>query len=136
MQPIRRARLEAVILQELSQVVPREIKDPRLVPVTFTSCRVTPDGSQATVLVTLLGAHAQIQGEGPEQEKLRLESERKLRDCIAGLTSASGYLRRHLAQALTVRHIPTLTFKEDKGFENTYRVHELLQKISSEPGEK
>ena len=50
MQPIRRARLEAVILEELSKVVPRELKDPRISSITFTSCTVTPDGSQATVL--------------------------------------------------------------------------------------
>jgi ribosome-binding factor A len=130
MQPIRRARLEAVILEELSKVVPRELKDPRIASVTFTGCQVTPDGSQATVLVTLLGAHAL---EGDENAKAREENEKKLKDCIKGLTSAAGFLRRHLASVLTVRHIPTISFKADKGFENTYRVHELLKKISSEP---
>ena len=130
MQPIRRARLEAVILEELSKVVPRELKDPRIASVTFTGCQVTPDGSQATVLVTLLGAHAL---EGDENVKAREENDKKLKDCIKGLTSASGFLRRHLAAALTVRHIPTITFKADKGFENTYRVHELLKKLSTEP---
>ena len=134
MQPIRRARLEAVILEELSKVVPRELKDPRIASITFTSCQVTPDGSQATVLVTLLGSHALQASDGDEQNtKAREESEKKLKDCIKGLTSASGFLRRHLASVLTVRHIPTITFKADKGFENTYRVHELLKKISSEP---
>jgi ribosome-binding factor A len=123
MQPIRRARLEAVILEELSKVVFRELKDPRIAPITFTSCRVTPDGSQATVFITLLGSQLL-------EEK---DSEKKLKSSIDGLSSAAGFLRRHLARALTVRHIPTLLFKEDKGFENTYRVHELLKKISTEP---
>ena len=133
MQPIRRARLEAVILDELSKVVPRELKDPRISSITFTSCQVTPDGSQATVLVTLLGAHALQAGEnGDENTKMREENEKKLKDCIKGLSSASGFLRRHLASVLTVRHIPTIVFKADTGFENTYRVHELLKKISSE----
>lgn len=131
MQPIRRARLEAVILEELSKVVPRELKDPRIPPITFTACRVTPDGSQATVMVTLLGVHTLAADS--EDEKTRAENDQRLKACIKGLTSASGFLRRHLAQALTVRHIPTLIFKEDRGFENTYRVHELLKKISSEP---
>lgn len=130
MQPVRRARLEAVILEELSKVVPRELKDPRITSVTFTGCQVTPDGSQATVLVTLLGAHAR---EGDENAKAREENEKKLTACIKGLNSSSGFLRRHLASALTVRHIPTVVFKADKGFENTYRVHELLKKISTEP---
>ena len=55
MQATRRARLESVILKELSTVVPRSIKDPRVPPVTFTRAEVTEDGSQATVFVTLLG---------------------------------------------------------------------------------
>jgi ribosome-binding factor A len=131
MQPIRRARLEAVILEELSKVVPRELKDPRIASVTFTGCQVTPDGSQATVLVTLLGGH--VLADEEENAKARIVNEKRLKDCITGLTSASGFLRRHLATALTVRHIPTIIFKADKGFENTYRVHELLKKISSEP---
>ena len=130
MLPIRRARLEAVILEELSKVVPRELKDPRIASITFTGCTVTPDGSSATVLVTLLGAHALGDSDDP---KVREQNEKKLRDCVNGLTSASGFLRRHLASVLTVRHIPTLSFKADKGFENTYRVHELLKKISTEP---
>ena len=127
MQAVRRARLEAVILEELAKVVPREIKDPRVSSVTFTSCRVTQDGSQATVMLTLLGGMADsTNGRTPKEEKA-------LQDCLKGLESAAGYLRRHLAQILSVRHIPTLIFKEDKGLENTFRVNELLKQISTEP---
>lgn len=52
--------------------------------------------------------------------------------CIAGLTSAAGYLRKHLAKVLTIRHIPALLFKEDKGLTNSLRVHEILKSISQE----
>jgi len=128
MQETRRQRLQAVILEELSMVVPREVKDPRVPSVTFTSVEVTPDGSQATVNVSMLGA-SQVNTEDPAEAKAAAE---KMKDCIEGLQSASGYLRRHLAKILTVRHIPTLIFREDRGFENTIRVHELLKKISSE----
>jgi ribosome-binding factor A len=131
MQPVRRARLEAVILEELAKVVPREIKDPRVQSVTFTSCQVTPDGSQATVLVTLLGGLANPEaGRTPKEEAA-------LKDCLKGLNSSAGYLRRHMAGVLSIRHIPTIMFKEDKGFENTFRVNELLKQLASEkPGEK
>jgi ribosome-binding factor A len=128
MQETRRQRLQAVILEELSMVVPREVKDPRVGSVTFTSVEVTPDGSQATVNVSLLGA-SQVNTDDPVAAK---EAAQKMKDCVEGLQSAAGYLRRHLAKILTVRHIPTLIFKEDRGFENTIRVHELLKKISSE----
>jgi ribosome-binding factor A len=133
MQPVRRARLEAVIIEELAKVVPREIKDPRVSGATFTSCTVTPDGSQATILVTLLGGLADpTAGRTPKEEAA-------LRECVKGLNSAAGYLRRHMAGILSIRHIPTLQFKEDKGLENTFRVGELLKQLSQEkkptPGE-
>lgn len=134
MQSIRKARLEAAIQEELSQVVAREIKDPRVPPVTFTSVTITPDGSQATVLVTILGgARGGVDGAPPLSEK---GAENRMKDCLDGLTSASGYLRRHMARVIRVRHIPTLVFKEDKGFENVLRVQALLREISSDNADK
>ncbi len=126
MQANRRGRLESVIQQELSTVVPREVKDPRVPDVTFTQVEVTNDGSQATVFISILGS---LKPPGDEIEEMIRKKE--IQECITGLTSASGYLRRHLARVLTVRHIPELIFKEDKGLANTMRVHELLQQVTS-----
>src|SRR5690242_1104053 len=116
MQVTRRMRLQSVIQEELSQVVPKEIKDPRIPSVTFTAVEVSHDGSQATVFVAILGgAQGGHDGAPPLSEK---GANLRMQDCIAGLASASGYLRRHLAKILSVRHIPTLIFREDRGFEN------------------
>ncbi|MCM2279621.1 MAG: 30S ribosome-binding factor RbfA [Oligoflexia bacterium] len=133
MQETRRARLQAVIQEELSVVVPRELKDPRIPNVTFTSVEVAHDGSHANIYVTMLGASLANASElPPEAEKAFRQ---KMRDCLEGLNSASPFLRRHLARVLTVRHVPTLAFKEDRGYENTIRVNELLKKIKDEsPG--
>lgn len=134
MQANRRARLQSVIQDELAHVVSRELKDPRVPPVTFTSVQVTEDGSQATVFVTILGgAQGGHDGAPPLSET---GTRNRMKDCLAGLTSASGFLRRHLAGVLSVRHIPHLVFKEDRGFENANRVHELLRKISETDSEK
>ncbi len=125
MQEQRRARLQSVLKDELSVLV-RAIKDPRvsdLPGLTITQVEVTPDGSQATVLVTPLGSLLQ---DGDPAHAARVVSH-----ALAGLASASGFLRRELASRLTVKHIPTLIFKEDRGFANTVRVHELLQKIAA-----
>ncbi|MBI2711304.1 MAG: 30S ribosome-binding factor RbfA [Bdellovibrio sp.] len=128
MQSTRRMRLQSVIQDELSQVVPREVKDPRIPAVTFTEVQVTQDGSQATVFVSILGgSQGGLDGAPPLSDEA---AKKRMKDCLAGLTSASGYLRRHLARVLSVRHIPTLIFREDRGFENSLRVHELLKKIS------
>lgn len=129
MNETRRARLEAVILEELSMVIAREVKDPRVPPLTITSVKVTQDGSQATVMITLLGKSLGGESDSPAHQK-------EMRECLEGLSSASGYLRRHLAQALTVRHIPSLIFKEDRGLDNVLRVNELLKEIGSTSGSK
>lgn len=133
MQETRRQRLQAVIQEELSRVVPREVKDPRIPTVTFTTVEVTQDGSQATVFVSILGgAQGGHDGAPPLSDEA---ATRRMSDCIDGLKSASGFLRRHLAKILNIRYVPTLIFKEDKGFENSLRVHELLRKISDTPSD-
>ena len=112
-------------------MVPREVKDPRIPSITFTAVEVAQDGSHATVFVSILGgAQGGHDGAPPLSEK---GAQQRMRDCLDGLTSASGFLRRHLAKVLSVRHIPTLAFKEDRGFENSLRVQELLKQIST-PG--
>jgi ribosome-binding factor A len=126
MNSTRRARLESVILQELSAVVPRNIKDPRVLPVTFTRAEVTEDGSQATVFVTVLGGvFRDANGEELPEEQARARME----GCLNGLASASGFLRKHLGDVLDIRHVPKLLFKEDRGIENVSRVNDLLKQL-------
>jgi ribosome-binding factor A len=120
MQENRKARLASVIQKELSMAV-RSIKDPRVPSVTFTQVEVADDGSQATVYVMVLGGAGSL-GDHADREAIR--------DCLEGLKSASGYLRRHLAKILTIRHIPSLLFKEDRGLANVSRVHELLKQAN------
>jgi ribosome-binding factor A len=117
MQENRKARLASVIQKELSIAV-RSIKDPRVPSVTFTQVDVADDGSQATVAVMVLGGAGSL-GDHSDREAIR--------DALEGLKSASGYLRRHLAKILTIRHIPSLIFREDRGLANVSRVHELLK---------
>lgn len=96
-------------------MVSRELKDPRIPPLTFTAVEVSQDGSQAVVYVSILGGGA---------------STDQMKECLEGLKSSSGFLRRHLASVLTIRHVPQLLFKEDRGIENASRVYTLLKTIS------
>lgn len=116
MEATRKARLESLILEEISRLISRELKDPRVPPVTLSSVKLTQDAKQATIQVLILGEQS------PNRDQMK--------NCLEGLMSATGFLRRHLAKALTVKHIPSLVFKEDRGLENTIRVEELLKKIS------
>jgi len=139
MQPLRRARLGSVIHDELSQLI-RGLKDPRIEPLTVTRVELTEDAGMVTVFFTILGGLASVEHEDQNGKPLTEEQREALyagrvKGCLAGLTSASGFLRRNIATALTVRNIPELVFREDRGFENTTRVHELLKKIGVEPTE-
>lgn len=129
MQETRKARLASVIREELSMMF-RELKDPRIPSLlTITNVDVVDDGSQATVYVSILGIENEDQEVGSE----------KMENCIEGLGSAAGLLRRHLAKVLTIRHIPNLIFREDKGLRNSARVFDLLKQIGpidgSTPGD-
>jgi len=123
MQATRRMRLQSVIRDELSSFISREIKDPRVLPLTLTQVEVSTDASQATIYTSLLGS-------GQQNEDAALQAA-KMQNCLKGLASASGLMRRHLAQILTIRHIPNLVFKEDRGFDNVMRVQELLKSKES-----
>jgi ribosome-binding factor A len=131
MEPTRRARLGALIQEELSRVVPREVKDPRIPPVTFTGVEISPDGGCARICVTILGEGTVHVDDAGAEAEAKAEAAR-MKACLQGLASAAGFLRRHLAKMLNVRQVPFLQFEEDKGLKNTMRVHELLKRISEE----
>jgi ribosome-binding factor A len=127
MQENRRLRLQSAIQEELSMFVSREVKDPRIPYVTFTEIQVTQDGSHAIIFVSILGGSLEGRDRTPETSPDAADI--RMKECIAGLTAASGFMRRHLGKVLNVRHIPTLSFREDRGFENAQKVHGLLLKL-------
>jgi ribosome-binding factor A len=127
MQPTRLARLQAAILEELSVVLPREVKDPRVPPLTLTRVELTPDAGTARVYFMLLGSLG-----SSENEKELADRSKRIKECVEGLSSAAGFLKRHLSRALRIRQTPDLLFQEDRGLENTLRVQELLKQIADE----
>lgn len=88
-----------------------EIRDPRLagLPVTVTEVRVSPDLRNATVFVVPLGGS----GDG---ETL-----------IEALGKATPFLRHRVAQAVTLKYVPKLTFKIDVSFDEASRIDDLLK---------
>ncbi len=109
--------MQAVIQEELSVIIPSRVKDPRVTDLTITQVEMSPDGSHATVYFTLFN------GLDPDTDPM------KIKTCIEGLASAKGFLRRHIATVLNTKYVPDLLFRQDKGFFNTQRVHELLKEI-------
>ena len=112
----RRQRKAADLLhEEISQLIQFETQDPRLGFVTITGVDVSPDLRQARVYFTILD-----------------NDEAGIKETLAGLTSAAPYFRHQLAQSLSLRHIPELTFQYDTTLENALRIDSLLDSIKEE----
>lgn len=113
-------RVNSLMRQELSELLQREVKDPRLgSSVIVTGVETAPDMRHAKIFVSRLL--------GTEEEK---------RETLAALVSASGFLKRELAEKLRLRHIPDLTFEWDDSIERGAHLLELIDKVSGESAEK
>jgi ribosome-binding factor A len=120
MDEVRLNRIRAMMKDELSVLINRQLKDPRVPFVTVTEVKMTRDAKQATVLVSILNMN---QTHADDQ---------LIQDCLKALTDSKGYLKRQLGSIMQLRFLPDLIFKEDKGLENTLRVNEILKQLASE----
>jgi ribosome-binding factor A len=108
-------RIEEQFRIELSEIIEREIQDPRIGFVTVTSVKVSPDLRHGHVFVTVLGD----------------DTQRK--KALQGLRSAAGFVRRSLSKRLHhLRRIPEISFDYDKSVEKGIRIEELLNQIKQE----
>jgi ribosome-binding factor A len=115
MQGRRIDRIEEQMRMELSEIVEREIHDPRIGFITVTSVRVSPDLSHARVSISSLGN----------------EDQRK--KALKGLRSAAGFIRHSLSKRLHhLRRIPELSFDYDETLEKGNRIDALLNQIKTE----
>ncbi len=89
-------------------MLPREVRDPRLKPLTITHVRVSPDLTHAWVHYTLLA--------GDSSDPLQLEI----------LTDAARRLRGPLGRALRLRVAPHLHFQPDLELERSNRLDDLI----------
>jgi ribosome-binding factor A len=114
MHPYKRStRLGELILTEISDVMARHLKDPRIGFATVTRVALSDDLRHAKVFVSILGS---------EQDKART---------LQGLSSATGYLRRHLGRALHLRYTPELTFLSDTSLEHGANIAQLLRQLQA-----
>ncbi len=113
----RTERINALLREQLSELVQRGVKDPRITGlISITAVEVAKDLSQAKVHVSVYGT--------PEERG----------SVMAGLTSAATFFRRELRDRLDLRWIPNLVFVEDTSIERAARVLELMRHL--EHGER
>jgi len=105
-------RVNNLIRQEVSELLQRQVKDPRLGGfVAITEVSATPDLKQARVFVSCLG-------DREEQEKI-----------LSVLTAAAGFFRNELAKRIKLRCVPELTFQWDNSIERGAHLLELINKV-------
>ena len=109
----RQRRVNALIRQALSELLQREVADPRLDFATVTDVETTTDLRMARVYVTFLG------NSEDQQESLR------------ALQKATGYLRRQLGQKVYLKFLPELQFHLDSSTERSLRIERILQDLES-----
>ncbi len=105
----RRTDRVAEAIQELiAGLLVRGVKDPRIGLVTITGVRVSPDLRHARVWFSCLG-----------------DAERRAQT-LAGLHSATGFVRSQIARQLNLRVAPELRFEFDPSLEQAERLSRLL----------
>ena len=108
-------RVNNLIRHEISDLLQRQVKDPRLGNfVAVTEVSISPDMKHARIFVSHMGS---------EEEK---------QETLSVLASASGFLRRELAKRLRLRHIPELSFQWDDSIERGARLLELIDQVAAD----
>lgn len=112
----RVSRVASLIQQEVSQMVLHEIKDDRVGAgmVSVTDVDVSGDLQHAKIYVSIYGT-----------DEARAET-------MAGLKSATGFVRRELGHRIRLRRTPEVVFIEDRGLERGDRMLALLNQLSEE----
>jgi ribosome-binding factor A len=106
----RQQRIAAELQRVLSELISREVKDPRVGMVTITAVRLAADMGVAKVLFVPFGDRhdaAEVQ---------------------EGLTRAAGFLRGEVGRRLGLRHAPRLDFEYDATIEQADRLTRLIDR--------
>jgi ribosome-binding factor A len=113
---MRTTRVGELLRAEISELLLREVKDPRVSRgmVTITEVQVSPDLRRAVVYVSHLGS---------EQERA---------EALEGLQHSAPFLHRELVHRLSLRNVPELVFRFDPSIERGARLAKLIHQVSAE----
>lgn len=111
----RLKQINHLIQRELSDLLTREVNDPRLSGmISITAVDTSPDLKQAKVFVSIWGS---------EEERERV---------FSGLVSASGFLRQKLGERVSLRYTPEIRFQHDSSIERGNELLRLMEKLAQE----
>ena len=107
----RPERVAEMVLRELSQMLVRDLRDPRLRGVSLTRVRMTDDLRHGRIFFSHLNGSTQAT------------------EAVKGFRSASGFIRRTIGRASGLRYTPDFDFEFDPGLENASRIDVLLREV-------
>src|SRR5690625_1923206 len=116
MSNIRANRVAEQIKTEIGEILTLKIKEPIIGFVTITDVDVTGDLQQATIYFSVLG-------EEEEEE-----------ETLAGLETASGFIRSEIGQRIRLRKTPEITFEFDEAHEYGNHIETLLRDLKQDYG--
>lgn len=112
---IKNTRINSEVQRELSEIINREIKDPRIHPMTtVVAVEVTPDLKYCKAYISVLG------------------SEEAGKETIKGLKSAEGFVRRQLANRINLRNTPQISFVLDQSIEYGVNMTHLINEVTKD----
>ena len=112
---IKNTRVNMEVQRELSEILGRGLKDPRIHPMTsVVAVEVTPDLKYCKAYISVLG------------------DEEAVRETLAGLKSGVGYIRRELARRVNLRNTPELTFILDQSIEYGVNMSHLIDEVTKD----
>lgn len=123
----RQGRLGEEIRKITSDMIFRELKDPRLNDsmTSVTAVEVTSDASYATIYLSVFKQGAD------EAEMAELKE-----NVLTAMRSAKGYLKKEIGKQIRLKHMPELIFKIDTSFDYGRRMDELITKVIKEQDEQ
>ncbi len=117
MMPFSRAdRVSGLVQEVLSDLLKKDIHDPRLKMATITNVKMSRDLKLARVYFSIFGDSSKAQA------------------AADGFESARGFIKRSLARKLSLRYMPDLKFFYDESFDYGSHIDELLRKITTDNG--
>ena len=109
----RTDRLGELFREEISKLLQKGLKDPRVGFATISRVDITEDLSYAKVLVSVMG------------------SDKEKRDTLIGLKNSSGFIRQFLGKGIKIRKIPELSFVLDENLEHAMRIESILAELKN-----
>lgn len=106
---LRSNRVAEQMKKEITEIIARKIKDPRVGFITVTEVAVTGDLQQATVYITSLG------------------NDRERAETLQALEKASGFIRSEIGSRIRLRRTPELAFEFDTAIEYGNKIDALLR---------